>query len=458
MDLAFYRSKLLDDLNADWRFAMRERTDSDELPRCLEINSEQISQYPGYIQDGIFEVQIIDAKLSLLRQDKELVAKASELLDERYQILKLASFDRVYEQAILHFRRQITEVYARVGSSGRALNILDKRRIAQLREKLQRVDVLSEKNMARIPEALESQCITEYQRLERAEDHRLLERGLLLTGDMIEHIEMSLPALSAGRPVMFVGDTGGAKTALTKFISREYFGVEPELVSFHGEVNAYQLMGKEGLKGGETIFKPGPVVRALESGTPLILDEINAAPNEFLKRLNEITQLRPGHRFRAQEDSGREIVVQPGFCVLATANEKSARYKGVNVMSAELKNRFGANIRRVQFPDSEVVTSKTPTDNMRLAAAALVDDNGEFLVEMPDEQLDSFVKASHFSQRLFTGNYDYREAAGVIAEDRIVDDKPGLEDTVLSPRMMASVLEQFRDSRGSIELARILSD
>ena len=200
----------------------------------------------------------------------------------------------------------------------------------------------------------------------------------------------------------------------------------------------------------------------MERGAPLILDEINAGTPELLKRFNIIMQLRPGDHFTIQEDSGKQVVVQQGFCVIATANEKSARYKGVDVMSAEFKNRFGVNVRRVSYPDSDIVFGQLPTDNIALAEAALADDIGELTVDLPGEQLEAFVKVAHASQKIFTGNYGEGRAAqdirGFIPQDRLADNKPGLDDTVLSPRMMVAILEQVRDGTGRVDLTDILSN
>ena len=98
-------------------------------------------------------------------------------------------------------------------------------------------------------------------------------------------------------------------------------------------------------------------------------------PSEFLKRLNRILQLGPGDRFGVQEDAGREVTIAQGFAILATANEQTPhRYRGLDRLSAELVNRFGANGYRVHYPDAENAYEDFPRENVLLALAAVVDE------------------------------------------------------------------------------------
>lgn len=429
-------------------------------PNWLELSPEALAAQPDYLQDTAELFRETDAKLAILSQDETLRNQAHDKYREKMETTKTAMGILKIDQRRDELGRQISEVYERAAKTGRSINRSDKQRIERLEVRLKNLDegeILANIEPNKLPE-----LTSELNRLVRKDTHRQLEEGLLLTPSMQETIDKTLPSLAVGRPALFVGETGGAKTALAEAIANQFMGKEPELVSFHGEINVYQLIGKDRLSDGATDFSPGPVVRAMEQGRPLILDEINSAPPEFLKRLNIIMQLRPGDIFTIQEDSGKQVVVQPGFCIMATANEKSARYKGVDVMSAEFKNRFGVNVHRIEYPDSDVVFGQAPLDNMALAEAALSDDIGEFAVDLPEGQLQAFVKAAHASQRIFSGNYgdgnSARELRAYVSGDRLADGKPGLDDTVLSPRMMVAVLEQVRDGRGAVQLVDVLKD
>ncbi|OVE78647.1 hypothetical protein BVY00_02310 [bacterium G20] len=193
----------------------------------------------------------------------------------------------------------------------------------------------------------------------------------------------------------------------------------------------------------------------MEAGRPVILDEITAMPADFLKRLNKILQLRPGDRFTIQEDTGREVIVKPGFVIIATANEKSKRYKGVDDLSVEFQNRFGANVVRVRYPDVDVVYGQRPIENEIIARAALTDHRGKLLPIINEEELERFVRACHVSQQVFSGS-DGEGFKDFRSPENIADEKPGLDETVLAPRTMVAVLEKLRDSHGQISLDQIL--
>jgi MoxR-like ATPase len=213
------------------------------------------------------------------------------------------------------------------------------------------------------------------------------------------------------------------------------------------------LQEKDGVPVSE--FAPGPVVRAMEEGRPVILDEINAMPADFLKRLNKIVQLRPGDTFEVQEDSGRKVTIKPGFCIIATANEKSKRYKGIEDLSVEFQNRFGANVVRVYYPDHDVPDDRVPKDNLRLAYAVLRDRAGNIDPGIDDKELRDFVHAAHITQKVFS-QVATSEHSAWVDTDAIRDRRPGLEETVIAPRTMADILNKVKDSHGDIGFNQVL--
>lgn len=426
-------------------------------PKWLELSDEEAMTLPEELKDQCDYLREVDAKLAILSQDEALRTEASAEWQERSQDIRAAVHWQKCEQKAAEASGQIADLYARRAAHGIRLVRTDELRIDKLR---QRVAEFEQQKIVGADPSRFDKIGAQLDRLRFRDNRRQFEKGLLLTEQMQTQIDKVLPSLIAGSPVLFVGETGGAKTALAEFIGREYIGREPELVSFSDELNNYQLMGKDGLRLGETDFMPGPVVRAMEDGRPLILDEINAAPSGLLKRLNKIMQLRPGDHFTVQEDSGRQVTIQPGFCIMATANEKSKRYKGVDILSAELKNRFGANQYRIAYPDADTVTGQLPKDNLALANAVLTDRMGEIVVDMPEGQLEAFVKAAHLSQKLFSGNYDQTSRL-YAPQDRLVDgggDQPGLDDTVIAPRTMCDILTKYRENGGQLQLVTILND
>lgn len=288
-----------------------------------------------------------------------------------------------------------------------------------------------------------------------------LQNGLLLTGQMRGIIAEASPALLRGDPVLLLGETGGAKTALAEHLARSTTGMAPELVSGYGDISSAQVIGTHELRadGGATVsvFTPGPLLRAMQEGRAVILDEVNAMPAEFLKRLNRILQLRPGDTLRVQEDAGREVRIEPGFAILATANEQTPhRYRGVDRLSSELVNRFGANSYRVHYPDTGVRFEDFPVENGLLAAAAAVDADGRLPSEWRAEELVRVARAAFISQQVFSGAVtggfgDY------VSTEREIDGRPGLEESVLAPRTLVGMVQKVSASSGSVTLEGALT-
>ena len=288
-----------------------------------------------------------------------------------------------------------------------------------------------------------------------------LREGLLRTAQMRGIIAEATPAVLRGEPVLLLGETGGAKTALAEYLAHAATGEEPELVSGYGDITSAQLIGSHELRaeGGATVtqFAPGPLLRAMIDGRPVILDEVNAMPAEFLKRLNRILQLRPGDTLHVQENSGLPVTIAPGFAILATANEQTPhRYRGLDRLSAELVNRFGAGSYRVHYPDSGRRYDEFPRENTLLAAASVVDARGELPPHLTADELARAARAAFVSQQVFAGAHG--EGFGdYVSTERDIDGRPGLEETVLAPRTLVAILHKVAASAGAITLDHALS-
>lgn len=292
------------------------------------------------------------------------------------------------------------------------------------------------------------------------EARRQLRDGLLITEQMRRLIRSARPALHRGAPILLIGETGGAKTALAEHLSRRVLGAEPELVSGYGDISSAQVIGSHELRGegGATVtaFESGPLLRAMRDGRPLILDEINAMPPEFLKRLNRILQLRPGAVFPVQEQAGLSVPIAEGFAIIATANEQAPhRYRGIETLSAELVNRFGADTYRIRYPDAENDYTGFPRENALLAAAAVAEPSGELPEGITSEQIERVARAAFISQQVFSGNHGEGFEDFLSTEQRL-DEQPGLAETVIAPRTLVAILEKAAANVGLTTLEETL--
>ena len=421
------------------------------------------------------ELAAVESRLETLLADPGHRAEIDTALTERARTLRIAVSARAEE---LTRRARLAAADRTVDAAvaaARPLTRGERHRVARLRAE-GRAEVRAE---ARAPEERDADPSSRHwsdgirtperrdgvldalaaMRLREARDQ--LRDGLLLTAQMREIIAEALPAILRGDPVLLVGETGGAKTALAEHLARRGIGREPELVSGYGDITSAQLIGTHELRseGGATVsaFVPGPLLRAMTEGRPVILDEINAMPPEFLKRLNRILQLRPGDEMGVQEDAGRRVRIAPGFAIIATANEQTPhRYRGLDRLSAELVNRFGANGYRVRYPDTGLAYERFPVENGLLAAAAVVDARGALPPGLTADELIRVARAAFISQQVFAGEHgggfgDY------VSTEREIDGRPGLEEAVLAPRTLVAILQKVAGGGGAVTLERALA-
>lgn len=387
--------------------------------------------------------------------------RLEEALDERARQLRLAVTAWRAEHRAEELRQQAAGIAHRAAGGGRELTAAEALRAHELSLRAQAAETgtgwESEIDAPATRDAVLAALGTLRLRVAREQ----LRDGLLLTEQMRGIIAESLPSLRRGEPVLLVGETGGAKTALAEHLSRSGIGREPELVSGYGDITGAQLIGTHELRAeaGATVsaFVPGPLLRAMVEGRPVILDELNAMPAEFLKRLNRILQLRPGDSFAVQEDAGRRVEIAPGFAILATANEQTPhRYRGLDRLSAELVNRFGANTYRVHYPDTGLDYTDFPRENALLAAAAVADARGALPRGIRVDEIERVARAAFISQQVFSGAHG--EGFGdYVSTEREIDGRPGLEESVLAPRTLVAILQKVAGSAGVIDLDHALA-
>ncbi len=112
---------------------------------------------------------------------------------------------------------------------------------------------------------------------------------------------------------------------------------------------ALALLGKSDVV--TTLFKNGPLGRALKEGKPLILDEVNRIPSEILSRLNDYLTRKVGDKVPIQENGGKLYEIKPGFAVIGTGN-LGEEY---NVKKLELSMKSRLPAIRVNYPKLQEV-------------------------------------------------------------------------------------------------------
>jgi MoxR-like ATPase len=141
-------------------------------------------------------------------------------------------------------------------------------------------------------------------------------------------------------PMFITGMSGNGKTHMSEQVcsSQKRMCIR---VNFTIETDEDDLIGGFRLIDGETKFFKGPVIRAMELGAVLILDEIDLASPAKVMCLQSILE---GSGYFIKK-TGEFITPQPGFTVVATGNTKGkgsddGRFIGTQVLNEALLERF----------------------------------------------------------------------------------------------------------------------
>jgi len=152
-------------------------------------------------------------------------------------------------------------------------------------------------------------------------------------------------------PLYISGMSGNGKTFMveqaTAKAKREYIRVQ-----ISPETDEDDLIGGFRLIDGETIFQKGPVIKAMERGAILLIDEIDRATNKIMC-LQGVLEGNPV----LLKKTGEVINPAPGFNVIATANTKGrgsddGRYSAASIIDDAFLERFVASIDQAYAPSN----------------------------------------------------------------------------------------------------------
>lgn len=140
-------------------------------------------------------------------------------------------------------------------------------------------------------------------------------------------------------PVFISGLSGNGKTMMVEQVcaklKREYVRVQ-----ISPETDEDSLIGGFRLINGETVFHKGPVIRAMESGAVLLIDEIDRATNRIMC-LQGVLEGKPV----MIKKTGEVVSPAPGFNVVATANTKGqgsddGKFSAATIIDEAFLERF----------------------------------------------------------------------------------------------------------------------
>lgn len=146
-------------------------------------------------------------------------------------------------------------------------------------------------------------------------------------------------------PIFIAGHSGNGKTLMVQQacaqLNREYIRVQVT-----PETDEDDLIGGFRLVNGETVFQKGSVLKAMEHGAVLLIDELDRGTNKIMC-LQGVLEGEPV----LVKKTGEVITPAPGFTVIATANTKGrgsddGRYTAAGIIDEAFLERFKATIEQ----------------------------------------------------------------------------------------------------------------
>jgi len=149
-------------------------------------------------------------------------------------------------------------------------------------------------------------------------------------------------------PTYVTGLSGNGKTFMIEQACAKA-GREYVRVQISPETDEDDLIGGFRLLAGETVFQKGPVIKAMEAGAVLLIDEIDRGTNKIMA-LQGVLEGKPV----LIKKTGEIIKPKKGFNVIATANTKGkgsddGRFTAATIIDEAFLERFTITIEQA-FP------------------------------------------------------------------------------------------------------------
>lgn len=170
-------------------------------------------------------------------------------------------------------------------------------------------------------------------------------------------------------PLLLKGPTGTGKS---RFVEHMAFVLNKPIytIACHEETSATDLLGRYIIQGSETVWKDGPLTRAVKEGAILYLDEIAEARPDVIVAIHPLTDFR---RTVYLDKLGEEITASDEFMFIASYNP--GYQKGFKELKPSTRQRFVALSFDYPSPKTETeivikesgIEEKTATQLVKIA-------------------------------------------------------------------------------------------
>lgn len=141
---------------------------------------------------------------------------------------------------------------------------------------------------------------------------------------LADEVDIFRAAYSARLPVLLKGPTGCGKTRFVEHMTWRLYretanplDVPLVTVSCHEDLTATDMVGRYLLQGDETVWKDGPLTRAVRTGAICYLDEIVEARKDTTVLIHSLTDHR---RILPIDKTGELVAAHPEFLLVISYN------------------------------------------------------------------------------------------------------------------------------------------
>jgi cobaltochelatase CobS subunit len=151
----------------------------------------------------------------------------------------------------------------------------------------------------------------------------------------------ALYAIVSNQRMYLQGHTGAGKTTLLEQIAA-HLNWPFARINFDSEITRMDLIGRDTLKDGKSVFVDGVLPRLMQSPYIVAFDEIDFCRPDVAYVMQSVLE---GNSFRITEDGGRPVSPDPMFRMFATGNtvgqgDEHGMYQGARPQSLAFLDRF----------------------------------------------------------------------------------------------------------------------
>jgi len=247
----------------------------------------------------------------------------------------------------------------------------------------------------------------------------------------------------SGRPMFLHGPTGTGKTSLARYAAEEFTGQEAEMIYCSPQTRESQIWGKTGIEPTEsgafrTVEIAGPLTKAIQEGKAVIFDEFTALPSEQMVFIKGLLNARPGDTINIPGNGN--VVIQPGFQIILTANLKSEKNPERQELPPEIAREFEQNNLKIDYTPGE--------EAYDIALSRLMNEHGQIKMSKYDltVTIPKLLEAFTDIQTAYIGTMT-DEVAQLTGTVDVGSNKPSLQYLVFTQGTIANILEGWQQKQ-----------